>query len=106
MLILRHWAWLSLVVLISIDSHTGTLPWCLSVDNIFPCCGGTRHHDTHHAYPIISRSSRSGQAFEQTGRGAVRKGGEEEERRDEEPGQSGKRAEQPRVPTSERLVSA
>lgn len=52
---LVHWVWLSLVVLISIDSHTGyELPGCFSVDNIFPCCGGTRHHDTHHAYPITN----------------------------------------------------
>ena len=51
---LVHWVWLSLVVLISIDSHTGyELPF-LSVDKILPCCGGTRHHDTHHAYPITN----------------------------------------------------
>ena len=52
---LVHWMWLSLVVLISIDSHTGySLPWCMSLENVFPCCGGTRHHDTHHAFPITN----------------------------------------------------
>jgi sterol desaturase/sphingolipid hydroxylase (fatty acid hydroxylase superfamily) len=47
---LTHWVWLILIVQISIDSHTGyELP--IGLDTFFPCCAGTRHHDTHHAWP-------------------------------------------------------
>ena len=47
---LVHWIWLVLIVQISIDSHTGyELP--IGLETCFPCCGGTRHHDTHHAWP-------------------------------------------------------
>ena len=47
---LTHWIWLVLIVQISIDSHTGyELP--VGLFDLFPCCGGTRHHDTHHAWP-------------------------------------------------------
>ena len=47
---LTHWVWLVLIVQISIDSHTG-YEFPIRLDTLFPCCGGTRHHDTHHAWP-------------------------------------------------------
>ena len=47
---LTHWVWLVLIVQISIDSHTG-YEFPIGLDTFFPCCAGTRHHDTHHAWP-------------------------------------------------------
>ena len=50
---LTHWIWLVLIVQISIDSHTG-YEFPVGLDSIFPCCAGTRHHDTHHAFPVTN----------------------------------------------------